>query len=66
MSPTKGRPKSDNKKGTMLRVRIDDDMVVDGPLLTLFGGRIFAFIPHWAKFFDSHRLPDSVSSDNKK
>ncbi len=46
--------------------RIDDDMVVDGPLLTLFGGRIFAFIPHWAKFFDSHRLPDSVSSDNKK
>lgn len=46
--------------------RIDDDMVVDGPLLTLFGGRIFAFIPHWAKFFDSHRLPYSVSSDNKK
>lgn len=27
MSPTKGRPYSDNKKGTMLRVRIDDDMV---------------------------------------
>ena len=27
MSPTKGRPKSDNKKGTMIRVRIDDDMV---------------------------------------
>lgn len=46
--------------------RIDDDMVVDGPLLTLFGGRIFAFIPHWAKFFDSHRLPDPVFSDNKK
>ena len=46
--------------------RIDDDMVVDGPLLTLFGGRIFAFIPHWAKFFDSHRLPVTVSSDNKK
>ena len=46
--------------------RIDDDMVVDGPLLTLFGGRIFAFIPHWAKFFDSHRLPVSVSTDNKK
>lgn len=46
--------------------RIDDDMVVDGPLLTLFGGRIFAFIPHWAKFFDSHRLPVSGFSDNKK
>lgn len=27
MSHTKGRPKSDNKKDTMLRVRIDDDMV---------------------------------------
>ena len=46
--------------------RIDDDMVVDGPLLTLFGGRIFAFIPHWAKFFDSHILPVPGSSDNKK
>ena len=46
--------------------RIDDDMVVDGPLLTLFGGRIFAFIPHWTKFFDSHSLPVLVSSDNKK
>lgn len=37
--------------------RIDDDMVVDGPLLWLFGGRIVAFIPHWAKYFDSHKLP---------
>lgn len=46
--------------------RIDDDMVVDGPLLWLFGGRIFAFIPHWAKLFDSHKLPDSGLSDNKK
>ena len=27
MSPTKGRPKSDNSKDTMLRVRINDDMV---------------------------------------
>lgn len=27
MSPKTGRPKSDNAKGTMLRVRIDDDMV---------------------------------------
>ena len=39
--------------------RIDDDMVVDGPLLWLFGGRITAFIPYWSKFFDSHKLPDS-------
>lgn len=27
MSQKIGRPKSDNAKGTMLRVRIDDDMV---------------------------------------
>lgn len=27
MSPKTGRPKSDNAKDTMLRVRIDDDMV---------------------------------------
>lgn len=39
--------------------RIDDDMVVDGPLLWFFGGRITAFIPYWSKFFDSHKLPDS-------
>lgn len=35
--------------------RIDDDMIVDGPLLTFFGGKMFAFIPYWAKFFDSHK-----------
>lgn len=27
LSPKTGRPKSDNAKGTMLRVRIDDEMV---------------------------------------
>lgn len=27
MSPRTGRPKSDNSKGTMLRVRIDDETV---------------------------------------
>lgn len=43
--------------------RIDDDMVVDGPLLWLFGGRISAFIPYWSKFFDSHKLPHT---DNYK
>lgn len=35
--------------------RIDDDMVVDGPLLWAFGGRITAFIPYWAKKFDSFK-----------
>lgn len=43
--------------------RIDDDMVVDGPLLWLFGGRITAFIPYWSNRFDSHKLPGLV--DNK-
>lgn len=43
--------------------RIDDDMVVDGPLLWLFGGRITAFIPYWSKRFDSHKLP---GQDNNK
>lgn len=35
--------------------RIDDDMIVDPPFMAFFGGKIFAFIPYWAKFFDSHR-----------
>lgn len=43
--------------------RIDDDMVVDGPLLWLFGGRITAFIPYWSKRFDSHKLPGQVNND---
>lgn len=46
--------------------RIDDDMVVDSPLFWLFGGRITAFIPYWAQFFDSHKLPSLDSSNNKK
>ena len=43
-------------------------MIVDGPLLWFFGGRIVAFIPHWAKYFDSHKLPPSAaapSADDK-
>lgn len=36
--------------------RIDDDMVVDGPLLTFFGGKLFAFIPYWACKFNSFKL----------
>lgn len=35
--------------------RIDDDMVVDGPLLTFFGGKLFAFIPYWSRKFDSYK-----------
>lgn len=35
--------------------RIDEDLIVDGPLMTLFGGRLYAFIPHWAKVFDSFK-----------
>lgn len=46
--------------------RIDDDMVVDGPLLWLFGGRITAFIPHWSKYFDSHKLPGCSETNDKK
>lgn len=45
--------------------RIDDDMIVDGPLLWFFGGRIVAFIPHWAKYFDSHKLPFSAPAPSK-
>ena len=36
--------------------RIDDDMVVDPLLLTFFGGKIFAFIPYWARRFNSYKL----------
>lgn len=42
--------------------RIDDDMVVDGPLLWLFGGRITAYIPYWSKRFDSHKLPGQTDT----
>lgn len=35
--------------------RIDDDMIVDSPLLALFGGRIYTSIPRWSKVFDSFR-----------
>lgn len=44
--------------------RIDDDMIVDPPFMAFFGGKIFAFIPYWAKFFDSHKAP--VEADTKK
>jgi len=38
--------------------RIDDDIIQDGLLLAPFGGCIIAFIPHWAKVFDSFKKPD--------
>lgn len=35
--------------------RIDEDLIVDGPLMMFFGGRIYAFIPYWAKRYDSFK-----------
>lgn len=45
--------------------RIDDDMVVDGPIMALFGGKQVAMIPYWAKYFDSHKT-DYESVAQKK
>lgn len=42
--------------------RIDDDIIEDGLLLAPFGGCIVAFIPHWAKLFDSFKKPDEAYS----
>lgn len=35
--------------------RIDEDLVVDGPFMAFFGGRIYASIPHWSKTYDSFK-----------
>lgn len=35
--------------------RIDEDLVVDGPLMAIFGGRIYASIPYWSKTYDSFK-----------
>lgn len=35
--------------------RIDEDLIVDGPLMVFFGGRIYASIPYWAKKYDSFK-----------
>lgn len=40
--------------------RIDDDMIVDPPIMAFFGGKVFAYIPYWAHFFDSHKPPIDV------
>lgn len=37
--------------------RIDDDIIEDGLLLAPFGGMSIAFIPYWAKLFDSFKKP---------
>lgn len=42
--------------------RIDDDIIQDGLLLAPFGGCIIAFIPHWAKVFDSFKKPEEPPS----
>lgn len=41
--------------------RIDEDLIVDGPLMALFGGRLYASIPHWAKFYDSFKSLEEES-----
>lgn len=35
--------------------RIDEDLIVDGPLMAIFGGRLYASIPHWSKTYDSFK-----------
>lgn len=49
--------------------RIDDDIIEDGLLLAPFGGMSIAFIPYWAKLFDSFKRPDEspspISEKNK-
>lgn len=35
--------------------RIDEDLIVDGPLMALFGGREYAFIPRWTRLYDSFK-----------
>lgn len=42
--------------------RIDDDIIEDGLLLAPFGGMSIAFIPYWAKLFDSFKKPVTDSS----
>lgn len=46
--------------------RIADELVISPFLLTPFGARIFVFIPHWVKFFDSHSAPELLHREYKK
>lgn len=45
--------------------RIDDDMIVDGPLMTFFGGKIFAWIPYWAKRYDTNAINVTVRREEE-
>lgn len=38
--------------------RIADELVISPFFLTPFGARVFVFIPHWVKYFDSHSAPE--------
>lgn len=38
--------------------RIADELVITPFFLTPFGARVFVFIPHWIKYFDSHSAPE--------
>ena len=43
--------------------RIDEDLIVDGPLMALFGGREYAYIPYWAKRYDSFKEAENEPAD---
>ena len=37
--------------------RIADELIVSPLISTPFGGRLFTYIPHWVKLFDSYEAP---------
>lgn len=43
--------------------RIADELVITPFFLTPFGARIFVWIPHWVKYFDSHSAPELQHKD---
>lgn len=43
--------------------RIADEYVISPFLTTPFGGRVFVYIPHWCKLFDSHEAPELEHKD---
>lgn len=43
--------------------RIADELVISPFLMTPFGARIFVYIPHWCKLFDSHEAPALASRE---
>lgn len=38
--------------------RIADEYIISPFLMTPFGARIFVYIPHWCRLFDSHEAPE--------